>query len=121
MLNKNPFFAFLTAVGEVAFVIIYFPFWWYSIGFIRFLRYLGRFLKGREEELALFVWIKNIFRPMYGQEDLTGRLISFFMRLIQIIFRSIALMLFIILIVLLALAWLALPPLVLALIILQLL
>ncbi len=121
MVNKNPFFAFLAAAFEVAFVIIYFPFWWYSVGFIRFLRSLGRFLEERQEELALFVWLKNIFRPMYGQSDFAGRLISFVMRLVQIIFRSIALIFYLALAAILAIGWLALPPVVLAFIILQLL
>ncbi|PIX12175.1 hypothetical protein COZ73_00770, partial [Candidatus Falkowbacteria bacterium CG_4_8_14_3_um_filter_36_11] len=42
----------------------------------------------REKSLALLIWIKNIGRPMYGQYDWQGRIISFFMRLIQIIIRS---------------------------------
>ena len=120
MVKKNPFFAFLTAVGEVAFTIIYFPFWWYSVGFIRFLRSLGGFLRNREESLAWFVWVKNIFRPMYGQGDFAGRLISFVMRLIQIIFRGVALIFFVLVAFILAVVWLALPPLVLAFIFLQL-
>ncbi|MCX6795346.1 MAG: hypothetical protein NT165_01260 [Candidatus Falkowbacteria bacterium] len=121
MFKKNPLFAFLAAAGEVIFIIIYFPFWWYSIGFVRCLRYLGRFLRERQESLALFVWLKNIFRPMYGQKDFTGRLISFLMRVIQIIFRALVLIIFLLLALLLALFWLAVPLLVLALIILQLL
>ncbi|MFZ4648052.1 MAG: hypothetical protein ACOYMB_00250 [Patescibacteria group bacterium] len=121
MTNKNPFLAFVSAALEVGFVVIYFPFWWYSVGFIRFLRSLGRFLKEKQESLALFVWIKNIFRPMYGQEDFAGRLISFFMRVIQIIFRGIALIFFLALTITLALGWLALLPLVLVFIVLQLL
>ena len=119
MVNKNPFFAFLTAVGEAVFVIIYFPFWWYSVGFIRILRSLGRFLSERQESLALLVWLKNIFRPMYGQSDFAGRLISFFMRLIQILFRTIALIFYLLLVIILAIGWLVLPPFVCALIILQ--
>lgn len=121
MAKKYSLFTFLTAVGEVAFVVIYFPFWWYSFGFVRFLGSLGQFLKRKQEELALLVWIKNIFRPMYGQSDILGRLISFFIRIIQIIFRAIAWLFFLILTFFLAIFWLALPPLLLVLIILQLL
>jgi hypothetical protein len=121
MAKKYSLFTFLTAVGEVAFVVIYFPFWWYSFGFARFLSSLGRFLKRKQEELALLIWLKNIFRPMYGQSDILGRLISFFVRVIQIIFRTIGWLFFLILTFLLAIFWLALPPLLLTLIILQLL
>lgn len=121
MTKKNSLLAFLTAIGEVAFVVIYFPIWWYSVGFVRFLRSLGRFLKEKQEELSLWVWLKNIFRPMYGQSDFAGRLISFFIRIIQIIFRGIGLVLFFVLTIFLAIGWLILPLLVIALIILQLL
>lgn len=121
MINKNFLLAFLAAAGKVSTVLIYFPFWWYSLGFIRFLRSLGRFLKEKQEELALFVWIKNIFRPMYGQSDIVGRFISFFIRIIQIIFRGIGLLFYFLLTFLLAIAWLILPVLIVAFIILQLL
>jgi hypothetical protein len=120
MINKNPFFAFLIAAGEVAFVVFYFPFWWYSVGFFRFLGASWRFLSNKQESLALFVWLKNIFRPMYGQEDLTGRLVSFFMRGFQIIFRGIALLFYLALVLILVIAWLLLLPTILAFIFWQL-
>jgi len=41
----------------------------------------------RQEQLAIDVWLKNLFVPMYGQYDFTGRLISFFVRFVQIIGR----------------------------------
>ncbi|PJA11135.1 hypothetical protein COX67_01360, partial [Candidatus Falkowbacteria bacterium CG_4_10_14_0_2_um_filter_36_22] len=65
-----------------------FPLWWYSTGLMRLLNNLRNFLSDREKSLALLIWIKNIGRPMYGQYDWQGRIISFFMRLIQIIIRS---------------------------------
>jgi hypothetical protein len=72
------------------------------------------------KRLNLLVWIKNIFVPMYGQRDITGVLVSIFMRLVQIIFRSVA-YIFILVSGLIALAlWLILPALVLAGIIFQL-
>lgn len=69
--------------------IIYFPFWWYSRGLKQLLIKLKDFLVNKEKSLALFVWIKNIFRPMYAQYDWAGILISFFVRLFQIIIRGI--------------------------------
>ena len=41
--------------------------------------------------LAIGVWTKNIFVPMFGMHDWQSRIISFFMRVVQIIGRSIAL------------------------------
>lgn len=51
-------------------------------------------IKGYSRTLAIRVWIKNIFVPMFGMHDWQSRLISFFMRVVQIIGRSIALLIF---------------------------
>ena len=100
--------------------IIYFPLWWYYGGLKQVILTLKNFLIDRERSLALFVWIKNIHRPMYGQYDWQGRLISFFMRLIQIIVRAI-IMLFWLAVAIAALGlWLILPALIIYEIILQL-
>lgn len=42
--------------------------------------------------LNIAVWIKNIFVPMFGQRDWQSRLISIFMRTVQIIGRGIFLL-----------------------------
>lgn len=89
--------------------IVYFPAWWYSRGLLRFLKYLKDFLVERERSLALLIWIKNLNIPMYGQYDWQGRLISFFMRLFQIIFRGIVMIFWLILVVAIICAWIILP------------
>ncbi|MFA4941193.1 MAG: hypothetical protein WC582_01165 [Patescibacteria group bacterium] len=89
--------------------IAYFPLWWYSEGLKQLLLKLRDFLVNKERALALFVWIKNIFRPMYSQYDWPGIIISFFVRIFQIIFRG-ALMIFWLVFSLVILAfWLFLP------------
>lgn len=95
--------------GELIWEIIFFPVWWYSLGALQTGKTLLDFLKNKERSLALFIWVKNIFTPMYGQDDLAGSLISFFVRVFQIIFRG-ALMIFWLAVALfLFIAWLALP------------
>ena len=89
--------------------IVYFPIWWYSFGAWEFIIGIKNFLIGQERSLAIRIWIKNIFVPMYAQRDWQGRLISFFVRLVQIILRSILLLLYFILSILAFLAWLGLP------------
>ncbi len=89
--------------------IIYFPAWWYSRGLLRFLKYLKDFLVDRERSLALLIWIKNLNIPMYGQYDWQGRLISFFMRLFQIIFRGIVMIFWLVFALAVFCVWLALP------------
>ncbi len=77
--------------------IFYFPVWWYTKGFFLLLVKIKIFLSNREKAMALFIWIKNIFRPMYGQTDWVGILISFAMRIFEIFFKSLLMIFWIIL------------------------
>jgi hypothetical protein len=104
---------FLTYSGKIIISlfleIVYFPIWWYSVGFFRFLKKVWNFLKDQENSLGFSVWAKNIFVPMYGQSDWAGRLISFFVRLVQVIFRGLVLLIGIIICLCLLIFWLLLP------------
>jgi len=95
----------LQGIGE----ILYFPVWWYSVGLGRLIVSLARFWRNQEKTLGLSVWAKNIFVPMYGQRDIASRAISFVMRLIQIILRSIALLSWLLILLLILFIWLSLP------------
>src|SRR3989344_4381545 len=89
--------------------ILYWPVWWYSKGLIKIGLFCLGLIRGQQQRLGLAIWIKNIFTPMFGQSDLEGRLISFFARLVQIIFRSILLLVWSLIIFLLFLIYLILP------------
>lgn len=89
--------------------IFYFPIWWYTKGAIRGLRAVWGLAKDGNARLAPGLWLKNIFVPMFGQYDWQGRMVSFFMRSVQIVFRSVALVGWFFLCVVLWLAWLSLP------------
>lgn len=89
--------------------LVYFPVWWYSWGFLDFLTWLKNFLIQKERGLSFFVWLKNIFTPMYGQKDVTGILISVFMRVIQIIFRGVILLFWLLFCVVIFIAWIFMP------------
>ncbi len=73
------------------------------------LSYLEKFIVNKEKSLALLIWLKNIFRPMYGQHDWQGRIISVFIRLIQVIVRGIIMFVWIIFSFILFLVWIFLP------------
>ena len=96
-------------IAQILGEILYFPIWWYSIGFIRRIKVSWSFLRDREISLGFSVWAKNIFAPMYGQRDFAGRLISFLVRLVQIIARGLVLFLWLIIVLLGLIFWLALP------------
>lgn len=107
---KNNFFILIAKVS-LKFIggIIFFPLWWYSLGFIRFARKLINFWQEEQKVIGFSVWLRNIFVPMYGQRDLSGRLISFFIRLFQVLFRGLALLFWALLCFALLIIWLLLP------------
>lgn len=103
----------LFLISSIIFTFLYFPLWWYSLGFFNFLKRIYFFWLERAYALGVWVWLKNIFVPMYGQSDTAGRLISFGIRVVQIIFRTIVLFLWLFLCLLLIFLWLAMPLLIL--------
>lgn len=114
-MSKPNFLIFSTQVCLRFFAnILFFPLWWYSKGFVRFVARIINFWKNKQRQLGVAVWLKNIFVPMYGQHDFAGRIISFFIRLVQIIGRSFVLLFFVIIGIGLILFWLALPVLLIA-------
>ena len=109
MENNNVFINIGKIIISFLWDIVYFPLWWYTKGLGNLLIGIGSFLATKERKLALFVWIKNITKPMYGERSFQGIIISFFMRLFQIIFRSIVLFFWMIAGILLICVWLATP------------
>ena len=89
--------------------ILYFPIWWYSVGLLRAARFFWQRIKNMEVRLGVLVWVKNIFTPMFGQRDIAGVLISFFMRIFQIIVRTIVLFFWSVIVLLGFFIWIALP------------
>jgi hypothetical protein len=89
--------------------LVYFPIWWYTVGFFQTIKYAWFFLLRREQEIMFLVWLRNIFVPMYGQWDFVGRIISFIIRLIQIFFRGIIMLFYLIITLSFLFVWFALP------------
>ncbi len=110
----------ISLIAGIVGMILYFPLWWYSQGFCRFAKRVFLFWKEQAYALAVLIWLKNIFVPMYGQGDFVGRLISFGVRLVQIIVRSIILFICMLFCLLLILFWLVLPILIILATIIQL-
>ena len=98
-------FVFIDLIGD----IIFFPIWWYTVGMVKSFLFFWRKLAGLERYLGVSIWIKNIFQPMYGQRDWQSMIISFFMRLIQIVVRSIALLIWAIILLTVFIFWLIVP------------
>ena len=108
MSNSFVFYS-LKIIVELVYEIFYFPVWWYWRGLLNLLIWARDFLINQQKSLALFVWVKNIFKPMFAQYDWQGILISFLVRVAQIIFRGIIMLLWLILALAVILFWILLP------------
>lgn len=110
----------LVIAAEVFWEIVYVPVWWYTNGAGRALSRFYRRLKDGDEYLGWGVWFFNIFTPMYAQNDLAGRLISFGVRVAQAAVRTLLFLVWIIIDAVLLAAYFVLPVVTLAEIIYQL-
>ncbi len=89
--------------------ILYFPIWWYTGGVWRALLFCLDMLKEGNSNFAPGLWLSNIFVPMYGQYDWQGRIISFFMRLAQVLARTVGLFIWFVVCLIFFLVWLIIP------------
>jgi hypothetical protein len=89
--------------------LVWFPVWWYTSGLFRIIKGAKNALNLRLREYGFAIWIKNFFNPMYGQYDVTGRIVSVFMRLVVLIGRIIALVVEAVLYVLGVCLWILAP------------
>ncbi len=94
---------------EIIWEIIFFPIWWYNQGLKRVILYVWNSLKNSSRILALPIMFKNLFKPMFGQYDREGRLISFLMRIILTISRVLVFLVLLFLNIIILLIWILLP------------
>jgi hypothetical protein len=89
--------------------IIYFPLWWYSSGLYKTGAFCLQKIGKQWNNMGLGINFKFLFKPMYAQRDFAGRAISFFARLVQLIFKLISFLIFVLIFVLIFILWIALP------------
>ena len=97
---------------EFLFHIIKLPVWWYSAGLWHAITVAREAIGLGNGYLAPGLWLKNIFVPMFGQSDWQGRIMSFFMRLVNVVIRGFLLLFWFIIVAVIFLVWLLLPVLV---------
>lgn len=109
-MTQNAIFLLLKYIAvDLVGDFFYFPLWWYTKGFKKSIIFTLEKIKDAENSLGVGIWLKNLFKPMYGQYDIQGRIVSFLMRLIQLIFRSIVFGVFFVLILFIPIIWIFLP------------
>ena len=89
--------------------VFYFPVWWYSGGASHALAWCLNLFRDGNRALAPALWLRNILVPMYGQYDWQGRLISFGVRLANVVGRTAALFLWLGICLVLFFSWLVFP------------
>lgn len=72
--------------------LLYFPIWWYTGGAKRALLFCAGLVRDGNYNLSPGLWLKNVLVPMFGQTDWQGRLMSIFMRIVNVIVRSFGLL-----------------------------
>lgn len=103
-------------VGE----LLYFPVWWYSHGLASTGRTLLNQWLGAVNRLSILIMLRTMGKPMYGDYTRSGKIISFFFRLLILGFKIIQLGLWTVVLVVAMLAWLIGPILATAMLVRQL-
>jgi len=94
---------------DVLLRVIYFPVWWYTGGIKYISMYCANLLRAGNDYMAPGLWLKNIFVPMFGQSDWQGRIMSVFMRLVNLIGRSIGLLFWMLIVFIIFIFWIIWP------------
>ncbi|MFZ5391509.1 MAG: hypothetical protein ACOZAJ_04535 [Patescibacteria group bacterium] len=90
--------------------IVRFPYWWYSQGLKKVLLWCWQSFKLSRQKLALGVFVRNFFKPMYQDYSWQGRLISLLARLFILFFKLVRGFIITVWYVFLILIWLFLLP-----------
>ncbi len=94
---------------DIALDFFVWPIWWYTVGVKNSLFFCGRQIREVWLVLALDIWLKNLFTPMYDDRSIFGRAISLVMRIVVLIWRMAWMVLWMAIILALLAAWLLAP------------
>lgn len=83
--------------------------WWYTVTVPAAFDWFIASVRRDVARLGVRVWLQNLFVPMYGQYDWQSRLISFVVRLVQLIARSVGLLFWMVVGLLMVVLIIALP------------
>lgn len=85
------------------------PLWWYAGGLFWFIQYLSVAVLTASRQLNIFLWLRHLFTPMYQQYDWQGRIVSFLVRVFQIVSRTVFFLAHVFFFAFLFLAWIVGP------------
>ncbi len=96
---------FLDTIWEV----LYFPIWWYSRGFKKTVLFCWRRINNGWDVLALSIFLKSFFKPMYGQRGWDAYVLSLATHFLQLVWRLFLMAVWFLVWLFVLLLWLFLP------------
>jgi len=96
---------FLDTIGE----ILFFPVWWYGRGLKKTAFFCWKKVVDGWQMLALSIFIRNFFKPMYGQKGWDAYILSLAIHLIQVLYRLFLMLLWALFWVFVLVTWIVLP------------
>ncbi len=98
-------FIFVDVIGD----FLYWPIWWYSFGLRDRLVWFMEQVKTTWKLLAIDLWLKNFFVPMYGDRSILGRAISLVFRLLILVWKLIWFFIWVVVVMCVVFLWIAAP------------
>lgn len=92
--------------------VVYFPLWWYTTGLLKVVKMIQREAGGLIRSLNLKTLARFLFKPMFGQNDIWGRIISFYVRSVHFVVLTVYTFIYTIAVSLLLIVWILIPPLI---------
>lgn len=105
---------------DFALNVVYFPVWWYTTGLMKVVNLIRKESGGLIHSLNLRTLARFLFKPMFGQNDIWGRIISFYVRIVHFVVLTVYTCMYTLLMSCLLVVWVILPPLVLYMVFFQL-
>jgi len=96
-------------LNRYLFRIYYFLYHWYVRGFRKAANWAINYLEKLDYSFALRINLKNIFQPLFQDYSIVGHVLGFISRGIRIVVASIIYSVFIVICLVLYLAWAAIP------------
>ncbi len=97
-------------LGDVLFDVFRFPVWWYTTGTKNAAQFTWQEFLSILNRLSIPILVRNLGKPMYGDYSKSGRIISFFVRIIVFVFRFFGMLIWSVVLLAGFIAWLALMP-----------
>ena len=98
-------------MNDISLNILTFPLWWYTTGFSSYISWAKKRYHYHIQKTGLLVFARHIKEPLYGDYTKSGIIISFFARIILLVFKLLFFAVYLLFLCLLGFLYLLLLPL----------